>query len=47
MNKNKGQQQGIVKLMKKSERIIKKKLAKRVKGKNGEGDTSSKPMELD
>lgn len=30
-----------------SERIIKKKLAKRVKGKNGEGNTSGKTLDID
>ncbi|CAH1430921.1 unnamed protein product [Lactuca virosa] len=47
VNKKNGTKEGTVKLRKKSGRIIKKKLAKKVEGKNGEGDTSTKPMDLD
>ncbi|CAH1432952.1 unnamed protein product [Lactuca virosa] len=47
VNKKNGTKEGTVKLRKNSERIIKKKLTKKVEGKNGEGDTSTKPMDLD
>ncbi|CAI9297818.1 unnamed protein product [Lactuca saligna] len=47
VTKKNGKELGTLKLRKKSKRIIKKKLAKKVAGKNGEGDTSSKPMDLD
>ena len=47
MTKKKGKEVGTLKLRKRLERILKKNLAKKVAGKNGEGDTSSKPMDLD
>lgn len=37
---------GRISKRKKSERIIKMKLAKRVKGKDGKGETSANPLEL-
>ncbi|XP_023755031.2 uncharacterized protein LOC111903502 [Lactuca sativa] len=47
VTKKNGKKVDTLKLRKKSERILKKKLAKKVAGKNGEGDTSTKPMDLD
>ncbi|CAI9299767.1 unnamed protein product [Lactuca saligna] len=47
VDKKNGKKEGTVKLRKKLEKIIQKKLAKTVEGKNSEGDTSTKPMDLD
>ena len=47
VTKKNGKKVDTLKLRKKSERILKKKLAKKVADKNGEGDTSTKPMDLD
>ncbi|CAI9287734.1 unnamed protein product [Lactuca saligna] len=47
VTKKYGKKVDTLKLRKKSDRILNKKLAKRLQAKNGEGDTSSKPMDLD